>query len=245
MEANRGQYGSREEAANPGTAKPFMPSYRWMGYQSVDDEVRPEYPPSSAFETTTENETAPARLPWRPFYLRRLVIASFIVTLVLILAAIEALLAISNKNDGIATSIHERHYLWTYGPTALLTLFAALWARAEYQSKLVAPWRRLMQQQPMDAKRTLLLDYVSDFQILVVFKALRNKDWTVSIACTVSLLIKILIVISTGLITLSWTVSTSLSNMLSNYKHEEVQSTSSLQPRRWPGCCSSTDLPEN
>lgn len=55
-----------------------------------------------------------------------------------------------------------------------------------------------------------------DFQLFVVFKALRNKDWTVSIACTVSLLIKILIVISTGLITLSWTVSTSLSSMPSN-----------------------------
>lgn len=215
-----------------------------MGYQSVGEEVRPEYPPSSAFETTTENETAPAQLPWRPFYLRRLIIASFIVTFVLILATIEALLAISNKNDGIATSSHERHYLWTYGPTALLTLVAALWARAEYQSKLVAPWRRLMQQ-PMDAKGTLLLDYVSDFQILVVFKALRNKDWTVSIACTVSLLIKVLIVISTGLITLSWTVSASLSSLLSNCKHEETPSATSLQPRRWPGCCSPTDLCEN
>lgn len=143
-----------------------MPSYRWLGYQTVEEEFRPEHPPSHAFDTTTGPNSAPAQLPWRPFYLRRLVIAGFIGTFILVLAAIEALLAVSNKNDGIATSSHERHYLWTYGPTALLTLVAALWARAEYQSKLVAPWRRLMQQST-DAKKTLLLDYVSTFSYLL------------------------------------------------------------------------------
>lgn len=201
-----------------------MPSYRWLGYQTVEEESQPEYqyPASHAFETTPEPRPAPAQLPWRPFYLRRLVIAGFMGTFVLVLAAIEVLLAMSNKNDGIATSRHELHYLWTYGPTALLTLVAALWARAEYQSKLVAPWVRLMRQST-DAKRTLLLDYVSDFQLLVVFKALRNKDWTVSIACTVSMLIKVLIVISTGLITLSWTASTFLSRAcFSTARPEEV-----------------------
>ncbi|KAL2198282.1 hypothetical protein P885DRAFT_9380, partial [Corynascus similis CBS 632.67] len=83
---------------------------------------------------------------------------------------------------------------------------AALWSRSEYQSKLVAPWVRLSTHPSgSHAKRTLLLDYISDFQLSAVFKSLRNRDFTVSLTSTVAILIKVLIVISTGLISLSWT----------------------------------------
>ncbi|KAI0199409.1 hypothetical protein F4808DRAFT_471695 [Astrocystis sublimbata] len=202
------------EAAEPmvsGPAGTFTSSHRSSGYHSHemgDAETLYEHPTFQRFDTKPQKVFTATQLPWRPFYLRRSVLGSFIATFAIIIAAIEALLAVSNKNDGIATSYHELHYLWTYGPTATLTLVAALWARVEYQSKLIAPWRRLMQR-PMDAKDTLLLDYVSQFQLFAIFRALRNKDWTVSAACTVSALVRILIVISTGLITLSWTGVTS------------------------------------
>lgn len=206
MEAARGREG--QEPAVPPPTKSIIPSYKWPGYhpyETVQAEPQSEYPPFQPFETKgAETMFTNTQLPWRPSYLQRLVIAGFIGTFVLIIAAIEALLAVSNKTYGIATSHPDQHYLWTYGPIAFLTLVAAVWARAEYQSKLVAPWRRLMQD-PVDTKKTLLLDYISDFQLFAVFKALRNKDWTVSITCAVSVLLKILIVISTGLITLSWT----------------------------------------
>ncbi|KAK7975754.1 hypothetical protein PG989_014217 [Apiospora arundinis] len=207
MEADRGRSG--EEPAVPPPTKSFIPSYKWPGYhpyETVQSEPLSEHPPIQPFETKGAEQTfTNTPLPWRPGYLQRLVIAGFVGTFVLIIAAIEALLAVSNKTDGIATSHPNQHYLWTYGPIAFLTLVAAVWARAEYQSKLVAPWRRLMQDPVVDTKRTLLLDYISDFQLFAVFRALRNKDWTVSITCAVSVLMKILIVISTGLITLSWT----------------------------------------
>lgn len=45
---------------------------------------------------------------------------------------------------------------------------------------------------------------MSDPQPLAINKAFRNRDWTVLIICTVSTLIKVLIGVSTGLITLSW-----------------------------------------
>ncbi|KAK3305256.1 uncharacterized protein B0T15DRAFT_370692, partial [Chaetomium strumarium] len=80
---------------------------------------------------------------------------------------------------------------------------AAIWSRTEYQSKLVAPWIRLSQQ-PSHPKHTVLLDYLSNFQLYAVFKALRNRDFVVSIASAVAIIIKVMIVISTGLITLSW-----------------------------------------
>ena len=145
---------------------------------------------------------ADASLPWRPFYLRRRVLASFVLIFVLMLVAIEVLVVVSNRNDGLATSNPGQHYLWTYGPTAFLTLVAAAWARAEYQSKMVAPWIRLSQRDA-DVRRTLMLDYVSQFQLFAVYSSLRNGDFVVATTVLVSVLIKILIVISTGLITLS------------------------------------------
>ncbi|KAI1748177.1 hypothetical protein F4782DRAFT_551217 [Xylaria castorea] len=140
---------------------------------------------------------------WRPFYLRRFVLLGFISVFILIIVAIEALLAISNRDHGIATSTSAKHYLWKYGPTAFLTGVAALWARTEYQSKLVAPWIHLSQN-PGPASHTLLLDYISQFSLFAIFTSLSRRDFTVSIALTVSIVLKILTIISTSLISLSW-----------------------------------------
>src|SRR3569833_3205854 len=142
-------------------------------------------------------------LRWRPFYLRRVVLTAFIVVFGLAVLAIELLLAFSNQNDGLATADPSKNYLRTYGPTAFLILVSAFWARAEYQSKVVAPWIRLSMG-PTEPCRGLLLDYVSAWQVGSLFKSLRNRDFTVSITTCVSLILKILIVLSTGLITLSW-----------------------------------------
>ncbi|KAI0465529.1 hypothetical protein F4859DRAFT_520013 [Xylaria cf. heliscus] len=91
------------------------------------------------------HDSASTSMCWRPFYLRRFVLFGFIAVFGLIIITIEALLAVSNRDHGLATSIPTKHYLWTYGPTAFLTGVAALWARTEYQGKLVAPWIRLLQ----------------------------------------------------------------------------------------------------
>ncbi|KAI8950491.1 hypothetical protein F4801DRAFT_602226 [Xylaria longipes] len=148
-------------------------------------------------------------LPWRPFYLRRVVLLGFAIVFILIIVTIESLVVISNKNNGIATGMSTEHYLWTYGPTAFLTAVAAVWARTEYQSKLVAPWVRLSQNQRSNhgvpASRTLLLDYISQFSIFAIVTSLRNRDFTVSITLTVSIIIKVLIVLSSGLISLNLT----------------------------------------
>ncbi|KAJ2981190.1 hypothetical protein NUW58_g6748 [Xylaria curta] len=141
---------------------------------------------------------------WRPFYLRRAVLFGFITIFVLVIAVIESLLAVSNKNSGITTSNATQHYLWTYGPTAFLTGVAALWARVEYQSKLVAPWLQL-QQNAIPTSRTLLLDYISPFSIFSLVNSWRNRDFLVLITLLVSVIIKILIIISSGLISLSLT----------------------------------------
>lgn len=118
------------------------------------------------------------------------------------IAALELLSVISARNDGIAKGFNKDHYLWTYGPTAFLTLIAALFNRVEYQAKIMAPWERLSKH-PAFARKTLLVDYVSPLQPVAIYETLRNKDFAVAATTTVSVLIKLLIVLSSGLITLS------------------------------------------
>ncbi|KAI0530112.1 hypothetical protein GGR58DRAFT_494607 [Xylaria digitata] len=143
-------------------------------------------------------------LSWRPLYLRRAVLLGFITVFILGIITIEILLAISNKYNGIGTSDVALSYLWTFGPTAFLTGLAALWARAEYQSKLAAPWMRLSQD-AIPASRSLLLDYISPFSIFTITRSWRNRDYIVFITVIVSTIIKILITLSSALITLSLT----------------------------------------
>lgn len=149
-----------------------------------------------------ESPTAASKSKWRPKYLRRRVLAGFNVVFLLMIVALELLSLLSNRNDGIAKGFNKDHYLWTYGPTAFLTLVAALFNRVEYQAKMMAPWARLYNH-PAPARTTLLLDYVSAFQPVAIYQSLRNRDIAVAATTTVSVLIKILIVLSSGLITLS------------------------------------------
>ncbi|KAK4033529.1 hypothetical protein C8A01DRAFT_19546 [Parachaetomium inaequale] len=189
-----------EQEPEPASAQTWTPTPT-----SAASELPPNYAPA---DPGPIHPTAPiltdAKLPWRPFYLRRRILLCFTAVFALVIAAIETLLVFSDRNNGITSSSSDQHYLWTYGPTAFLTLVAAAWSRSEHQSKLVAPWVRLWRH-PARPERTLLLDYLSDFQLYAVFKALRNRDFAVSITSTVAILIKVLIVISTGLITLTWT----------------------------------------
>ncbi|KAB8245342.1 hypothetical protein F9C07_2101901 [Aspergillus flavus] len=66
---------------------------------------------------------------WRPFYLRRRILLIFVIAFFGIIAALEVLNHISQVNYGIASAVEGRHYMWTYGPTAILTVIAAFWSR--------------------------------------------------------------------------------------------------------------------
>ncbi|KAI0528381.1 hypothetical protein GGR58DRAFT_527268 [Xylaria digitata] len=174
----------------------------YSSYTSViSDEPQPDIPSPTTYNIDTP-DAANQLLNWRPLWLRRVVLVGFMAIFASIIAAIESLLGVSSRRHGLTTSTSSEHYLWTYGPTAFLTILSALWSRTEFQSKLVAPWIRLSRK-PTPASRTLLLDYISQLQPFAIFRALRSKDFAVSIATTVSIIIKVLIVISTSLISLS------------------------------------------
>ncbi|KAI0855547.1 hypothetical protein F4860DRAFT_495963 [Xylaria cubensis] len=140
-------------------------------------------------------------ISWRPDYLDSSVLATFIVVFLGLSITFEVLLHKSTENYGLATSSANFHYLWTYGPTAILTLVASFWVRVEYQTKISAPWCRMLRG-PTPSRQSLLLDYVSQFQPLTIFAAIKNKDYAVAAAASISLLLRLVIVLSTSFIVL-------------------------------------------
>ncbi|KAE8337371.1 hypothetical protein BDV24DRAFT_154440 [Aspergillus arachidicola] len=138
---------------------------------------------------------------WRPFYLRRRILLIFVIAFCGIIAALEVLNHISQVNYGIASSVEGRHYLWTYGPTAILTVVAAFWSRVEFQVKQHAPWQS-MQGKPEVAEKSILLDYITPLHPFTVIKAFKNRHFAVAAGATSSMLLTLLIIFSTGLFSL-------------------------------------------
>lgn len=141
--------------------------------------------------------------PWRPVYLSPTSLAAFSVVFLACLAGLQTVLAISNRHVGFSGDDDTLHRVfWSYTPTAILTLVASFWTGLEVQTKTTAPWFSMARGNTV-AGQSLLLDYTSQFQPLSIISALRYKDYTVAAATVTSLLIRVLLVLTTSLITLS------------------------------------------
>ncbi|KAH6654280.1 hypothetical protein BKA67DRAFT_274348 [Truncatella angustata] len=138
---------------------------------------------------------------WRPFYLRRMVLLAFVAVMVIMTIALEVMYSLSVKRQGLVQSQSNLRYLWTYGPTTVLVVFAAFWSRVEYEAQLTAPWLKM--EKTGKTSDALLLDYIAMFSLTVPFRALKKRDFKVAAASTISLLLVVETVISTALFTLS------------------------------------------
>ncbi|CAJ2505472.1 Uu.00g128660.m01.CDS01 [Anthostomella pinea] len=144
-------------------------------------------PTTPAAESDSNHASTSLPITWSPPYLRRRAVAGFLAVFAICSIAIETSLYISNSQQGLATSSSNLQYLWTYGPTAIFTLIGALWARVESE--------------PVFALG--LLVHVT--QPVSLVQAIRNGDHHVAAITTISMLIGIINVISTGFIALSLT----------------------------------------
>lgn len=158
-----------------------------------------DYPSTYEFELD-ENNTANAKL-YIPFYLRAWVFVVFCFLFALMLIAVEVMYQISNQNHGLGTLDSNKHYLWTYGPTLFLSIVASFWSQVEYRTKQLMPWKA-MTKGPVPAEEALLLDYVSPWNVKALFSAIKSKHFGVSLAILGSILIKLAIIFSTGLLSL-------------------------------------------
>ncbi|KAI4862482.1 hypothetical protein F4820DRAFT_460205 [Hypoxylon rubiginosum] len=169
--------------------EPTTPASDHGPHESLNTSPQEPEPPTSQHQT------------WLPCYLRKFMFIAFTILLGVMVVALEVLFVISQRNQGLTESRSSLHYLWTYGPTAILTLAQAYWSRVDYEAKVAAPW---LKANPICASRdALLLDYIDMFPLVVPFRALRRRDYPVAASATISLLFTILVVLSTGLFTLS------------------------------------------
>ncbi|KAK1138622.1 hypothetical protein N8T08_002152 [Aspergillus melleus] len=136
---------------------------------------------------------------WKPFFLSGTAALGFAVTFAAIIIGLAVLYTQSLAHNGITTTKNNLHYLWTYGPTALFTVILVYWGLLEYQAKLLGPWRA-MAGSGASARDSIFLDLISPWNILVLPKAVSNKLPVPFLAIVGSLLIRLLIILSTGLL---------------------------------------------
>ncbi|KAF9895107.1 hypothetical protein FE257_000009 [Aspergillus nanangensis] len=146
-------------------------------------------------------EQNPTRSLWTPFVLRRTSIGLFLVTFVACIITLAVLYVYSDRHHGLASTDESLHYLWTYGPTAFLTLVAALWGQVDFRTRQLMPWQ-IMLHGPATASNTVFLDYISSWEGYVLWSSLRKRHVPVALSVFGALLIKLLIVVSTGLFAL-------------------------------------------
>ncbi|KAI5457130.1 hypothetical protein BGZ63DRAFT_365560 [Mariannaea sp. PMI_226] len=152
-------------------------------------------------------------LPWRPWFIRRRILVLFAILFAALIAGLEVVLAVSDKNEGLRRADEVSRFIWQYGVVLVFVVVAALWARVEHQAATAAPWLRMMHA-PTEIDKSLLLDYASKFPPWAMIKAARNNDWLVASTLAVGLLLKIVIIFSTAIITPRLTMASNHNSLI-------------------------------
>ncbi|KAI3316752.1 hypothetical protein HD806DRAFT_420596 [Xylariaceae sp. AK1471] len=135
---------------------------------------------------------------WNPFWLSTVLLFVFTFLLGALAVALIVLWHVSGQNPGFPL-VTTNHYSWTYGPTAILVIIVSIWHRIEYWCALLQPWKEL-KKGPADASHSVLLDYVSPIIFTNLWKARSMGHHSMLVVCTGGLLLKLVIVASTGLL---------------------------------------------
>ena len=136
---------------------------------------------------------------WNAHWLRRSSLTSISTSLTLLAIAALVTLQLSNKEDGLKIVI-DSHYLWTYGPTALLILLTAIWRQIDFYCKAVIPWA-VLKKQETPARESVLLDYISPIQWTSFRNAYYNKHHVVVLSTIGFNILKLMTLASTAFLT--------------------------------------------
>jgi hypothetical protein len=192
-----------------------------------DAAIPPQYEPvQSHGEEDAGHRIGTLHTGWQPMFMKTRVLLAFAVLFLIFFVSLQIIWSWSQGHQGIATSDDSKHYLWTFGPTAILVLVTVGWRQVDYAAKSLQPWAE-MAKGPATAERSLLLDYVTPIQAVALVRAIGNRHFVVASTITVFFLLKVLTIISTGLFSLdqvnrnSTEVTLQLSTSFTgeNYKH--------------------------
>ncbi|KAF2152720.1 hypothetical protein K461DRAFT_313355 [Myriangium duriaei CBS 260.36] len=190
--------------------------------EKIEENIHPEYPPStngsseqdslhkphtsedqqSTVRTTNLTQWRPKPSMWNPLWLKTSVLIAFAMVFAMMALAVILLYHYSKVNNGLGSQIETRHYLWTYGPTAVLIIVYSLWEKVDYATRSLIPWRE-MRHRDSPADRSIFLDYISPFRPVFLYRALKNGHGVVLMTGLACFLIKLTTVFSTGLIVLA------------------------------------------
>jgi hypothetical protein len=89
-------------------------------------------------------------------------------------------------------------------------IIAGFWGQVEYRAMQVMPWKAMLTKKAQPASQTLLLDYITPWNVVALARATGNRHWAVCVAVLGSVLVALLTVLSTGLlmlqsVVLEWT----------------------------------------
>ncbi|KAK6355685.1 hypothetical protein TWF718_000078 [Orbilia javanica] len=154
---------------------------------------------------------------WMPLVLRPSSLFIFLLAFIGIFIALIGLYVRSKQDQGLSNERESRHYLWTYGPTAVFIVLAAFWRHLDYQVKLLMPYVELAKG-PKHAKLTVMLDYISPFQPVAFWYACRNRHWLVVISAIAFATLKIAVIFATGLFILQGTALQATEKNLLRYQ---------------------------
>lgn len=172
------------------------------------DSPQHEATPKSVSKSVVSEARIDPVLPdlYAPFWLRTgsLLGLSLLFTLLLISLIIVWRVVVSH--DGLPLTLTSNHYVWKYGPTALLIIVLGLWRQVDYYCKLTQPWRQLRTGYT-EPQLGILLDYVSPMQVISLYRSFRQRHAPVALSIAGFLLLKFIILVSTALFTLEPTTT--------------------------------------
>jgi len=178
-----------EEPINPPLRSTTFPRTGAAAYQPVRNAPDPhdQAPPSISTPQY-----------WQPIWLKKLSLALMTVLLLVLIAGLIAVCAGADRDGGYHVSSSTEHYAWTYIPTLVMVMLVALWRQIDYHVKSLMPWKELSLG-PLGPFDTVLVDYISNFQILSFFAAFKRLHRAVMVTIVAFSIAKGLTIASTGL----------------------------------------------
>jgi hypothetical protein len=138
---------------------------------------------------------------WTPLWLKKWFLGVFALVFALFLLGMVLLWYYDKKNDGFKVKEGTSHYAWAYAPTVVVVLVLATWRLVDHSTKISMPFDAL-QDGPVKASESLLLDYISNFQLVSLLEAIKNSHLAVITSISGFVLLKVITVFSTGLLVL-------------------------------------------
>src|ERR1700743_3837966 len=132
---------------------------------------------------------------WNPTWLCWPFLLGTAFSFLALVGALVLLLYLARRDDGLL--LHTtNHFSWTYGPTAVLTIFVALWRQIDYFCKALTPWQEVRQGYA-DPRKSVLLDYKSKLQVVSLYTAAKNGHMAVVMTILGFIILKLVTLAST------------------------------------------------